>query len=751
MTEYDYLEIITKIDNATRELVSDERILEGICTEVKNLEFDFVTLQMIDKEAKTVETVYGEGIGPKWFTIARHSIQADPPLRDIQAEIVMHDPPRIEIIAGRDRRFDRYIFEKFGHKNLARVFVPIILAPGEVSWENLHWDELKDLLPNVAQPSADDRRTVLQIRNEDWAGAKGWRSQVIGTIEAGFYDSRHGISQCLALRTAKVAARRAWDLYRASLENVFWTISQAALRMVGANAASLYFVRDDTQADPKLVHYIYEACEGYRFLRTPASGLLGQRALQEQKTLVVPDKELDQGEQYLREFDRAAYDAGLRAVAVIPIVYNEVGDELFADESGDALKLTKEGLLYVGFEVPHCFTEDEINRLKLLASRAIDAIRDATNYTKTRDRARRLANVREIVQSLVDNPTSTSILDEIAGAILNILAADIVSVYEYDEREKKLLSDRPTTAGRLIEPSLVSSPVVDELSAPVQLLTTRKNVYAEDASSHRILAAKRGTDAFEKSFVARERVRSAAAVMLKGGPSADFETAREILGLMFINYRSLHRFTAEDRQVIETAASIAAVAIRNRRMRAFEERLERIERAVEPIEGLATKIEGLGSEIIEAGIRKAFAPRSPVNYNGFLNIRLLTQSEQNVLQDGKATLQSGSLYRLVVTLTNSEDTTVKGEVIRQPVVIDGGSAAERVPMTLRVDFGFIELAPAQRALKIPVTGTKDEILDFIVPAAEEDGEISVPPITVSIYQYDLLYRFCSVPISLTRP
>jgi GAF domain-containing protein len=435
--------------------------------------------------------------------------------------------------------------------------------------EHLHWDEQKELLPNVEQPSTDDRRTVLQIRNEDWAEAKRWHSQVIGTIEAGFYDPKRGISRCKALRTAVVAAERAWDLYRASLENVFWTISQAAINIVGANAASLYFARDQTQTDPELVHYIYQACEGVRFPRSPAFDRLGQRALQTRKSLFIPDKQLEQDEQYLREFDRAAYDAGLRAVAAIPIVYNEDDDELFAHENADALRLTKEGLLYVGFAKPHWFTEDEINRLELLANRANDAIRDATNYTKTRDRARRLANVYKIVQSLADDHRSTSILDEIAGAVLNILGADIVSIYEYDEREKRLLLDRSTIAGRLIEPGLVNSPVIDELSGPTQLLKTRENIYAEDATSHRILAAKRGSDGFEKSFVARECVRSAAAVMLR--------TPKELLGLMFVNYRSLHRFTAEDRQVIETAGSIIAIPILDRRMRANEESLERIE------------------------------------------------------------------------------------------------------------------------------------------------------------------------------
>ena len=54
MSEYDHLETITKIDNATRALPKLEGILEDISTEVKSLGFDFVAIQMIDKEAKTI-------------------------------------------------------------------------------------------------------------------------------------------------------------------------------------------------------------------------------------------------------------------------------------------------------------------------------------------------------------------------------------------------------------------------------------------------------------------------------------------------------------------------------------------------------------------------------------------------------------------------------------------------------------------------------------------------------------------------
>src|SRR5258708_7630678 len=117
MSEYGHLKTITEIDNATRALAKLERTLEDISTEGKSLKFDFVAIQMIDKVAKTIETVEGEGLQKQWFAISRNSIKGDPAIWEIQAELVMTAPPRMEIISGFDRRFDTYIFQRFGHKN----------------------------------------------------------------------------------------------------------------------------------------------------------------------------------------------------------------------------------------------------------------------------------------------------------------------------------------------------------------------------------------------------------------------------------------------------------------------------------------------------------------------------------------------------------------------------------------------------------------------------------------------------------
>jgi hypothetical protein len=221
------LELLQNINAATRELAKLNQILEKISTEIiQKLQFDFINIQLVNKDAQTIETVYSQGLTREWFAIEKHTIHEDARLWDIQTAIAMHDPPRLEIISGHDRRFDPFIFKVFSHIDHVRVFVPIILAPSEVKLETLNWDVLDPLAPDVDQPSPDDRRTILEIRAEDWVGAKTLQSHVIGTIEAGFYDCSRRILPGVARQLATIAGQRAWDIYRASLENVLRTIAR---------------------------------------------------------------------------------------------------------------------------------------------------------------------------------------------------------------------------------------------------------------------------------------------------------------------------------------------------------------------------------------------------------------------------------------------------------------------------------------------------------------------------------------------
>ena len=162
-------------------------------------------------------------------------------------------------------------------------------------------------------------------------------------------------------------------------------------------------------------------------------------------------------------------------------------------------------------------------------------------------------------------PEDTDLLKDIAWNVLNILGADVVTIYEYVELEsdlhKRFNKKRLAIAGRLKFETQMSTEIVEH-NAPVTLVKHGQNVYAECAREHRIMNDpdhKRAEDDKVKPFVIREKVESSAGVLLKA--------SRRCFGVMFINYRRRHVFSPEEKNVIETLLSpLAAIAIRNRRL-----------------------------------------------------------------------------------------------------------------------------------------------------------------------------------------
>jgi GAF domain-containing protein len=99
--------------------------LAGILEKLKSvLDFDFITVSLVDRDKRTISTRHGiwdHEIDkyPDWVSMARYSLD-DP---DIQADIVRTG--ETEIIDSWDSRFNREIWDKFGHDQLVRVFMPI--------------------------------------------------------------------------------------------------------------------------------------------------------------------------------------------------------------------------------------------------------------------------------------------------------------------------------------------------------------------------------------------------------------------------------------------------------------------------------------------------------------------------------------------------------------------------------------------------------------------------------------------------
>jgi len=162
----------TKIQKASNELLQLDSLADKICANVrKELGFDLASLQMIDKSQNIIQTIHGAGCDKsdsekKWYPIASHSLEVDSDLRDIQADIALSNPFKMEILTGWDNRFDKWIFDKFGHQHITRAFVPIIIV------RNRHGEIQCDMFENYSWQSESwghkgNKRTIIQLNEND--------------------------------------------------------------------------------------------------------------------------------------------------------------------------------------------------------------------------------------------------------------------------------------------------------------------------------------------------------------------------------------------------------------------------------------------------------------------------------------------------------------------------------------------------------------------------------------------------------
>jgi GAF domain-containing protein/signal transduction histidine kinase len=105
-----------------------DRILKVLPNAITNiLGYDYVNISLVDQDNNRIHTVDVRGIPQN--DVEDFKRMADHPLdsNDIQADIVRHK--RIEVPSDDDERFDRKVWDRFGHQGLIRVFMPMMIPP----------------------------------------------------------------------------------------------------------------------------------------------------------------------------------------------------------------------------------------------------------------------------------------------------------------------------------------------------------------------------------------------------------------------------------------------------------------------------------------------------------------------------------------------------------------------------------------------------------------------------------------------
>jgi GAF domain-containing protein len=184
------------------------------------------------------------------------------------------------------------------------------------------------------------------------------------------------------------------------------------------------------------------------------------------------------------------------------------------------------------------------------------------------------------------------VLKVIAESVLDVFKADIVTLYQYDQKRDEFMGF-PVTAGRLFQPNFVKRrPAQDDVA--YQVVRKGANYYAENAIDDQLISRKDfpKTKGTEEHFIFREKVLSSAAILLKQD--------KEVVGVMFINYRQPEHFSKEKRTLMDIFASYAAIAIKNAREK--EELTKKLTFSLAEIYNIREQIEGHSKVDQESGI-----------------------------------------------------------------------------------------------------------------------------------------------------
>ena len=256
------------------------------------------------------------------------------------------------------------------------------------------------------------------------------------------------------------------------------------------------------------------------------------------------------------------------------------------------------GVLFVNHDRCRSFSDEDKATLETFAYHAALTLKKARlldQVSKARDTAKVVAEV-----SVLEDLQST--LDSVVVGTQEALHCDAVTLYTYDQSRGEF-GFPPAMVGVRYRGEVRKLGLVKRDSVIRRILRRDEPHVAEDAPSDPVVGG---------PFVRREGVRSSVSIPLRVGDRK--------VGVMFVNYRLRHRFTADELTSIELFAYQAAVAIRNAQLYESERRranaLQALHEASQAVTGTLT-LEELLNHVVEQAWR-LIEPRGQKMHFGHL-------------------------------------------------------------------------------------------------------------------------------------
>ncbi len=314
------------------------------------------------------------------------------------------------------------------------------------------------------------------------------------------------------------------------LEEIYNTLVREAGEFIGTSAVALW--EKDWEGS-----FVLRACIGFeRFkdcdVKIPAGKGIVAEVLAKRDAVIIDN--VAQEKKYL--YPEMIATTRLKWLLCLPLFF---ANEVFA-------------VLDVYSRRPDGFFDQETAYLKALVSQAEVAIQNA----------KLIDHFNRIAESLTSSKDIRVILENIARSAMEVLCAEPVVLFQYDQATKKL-QPPPILAGKLLQPEGYADDFVFSGNSFAELIIARgESVYREaKIETHPIMQeVKRGDHEGmpKQRFNERENIQSMAALVLK--------VEEEIVGLMFLNYRTPQEFSGIEKKIMETFALQAAIAIKNSRL-----------------------------------------------------------------------------------------------------------------------------------------------------------------------------------------
>lgn len=314
------------------------------------------------------------------------------------------------------------------------------------------------------------------------------------------------------------------------LNEIYNTLVREAAEFIGTNAVALW--EKDWEGS-----FALRACLGFekfkdRSIKIPAGKGIVAEVLAKRDAVIIDD--VAREKKYL--YPDMIANTRLKWLLCLPLFF---ANEVFA-------------VLDVYSRRPHRFFEQEIDYLQALASQAGVAIQNA----------KLVEHFNRIAESLASSKDVRVILENIARSAMEVLCAEPVVLFQYDQATKKLLPP-PILAGTLLVPERYVEEFIFSGNSFAELIIAQgESVYREaNIENHPLMEeVKRGDheEMPKERFNEREKIQSMAALVLK--------VEEEIVGLMFLNYRTRQEFSGIEKKIMETFALQAAIAIKNSRL-----------------------------------------------------------------------------------------------------------------------------------------------------------------------------------------